>query len=800
MVVDYQFPHAHGMVINALSILTDRLWSPPLGPRTYHKQGVSMLTQATKLSQSIKFCLFKGSIMISAPLLLISAPAIAAKSKQSVLQEITVTAQKREQNVQDVSVAVSAFSGDAVEKMGFEEGLDITLQVPNMSFFAIFGEASSPSISLRGISLVNFSDSWESPVSIYVDDVYRGNPAGSAIQLFDIERIEVLRGPQGTLYGRNTTGGLVHYVSKKPSDEVDGYAKAGVGSYSEVIVEGAFGGPITNNLNGRLSLKANKNDGWQTNVITGDKLNDTDSLGYRFQLSFEPSAHADFNLSIHGSEADQQSVGFAHMGYLESPEADSALCSINDIQNGLCTSVTLGDPEGSTPYLTGASQVNGQYDPEHVASGASNGLATKIDTFGTSLTANIDIGQTTLTSVTAYETLDKFLQDDGDGTERVWFDEQYSADAKQFTQELRLAGSGDFGKWVTGIYYYQDERDLITQAPTSADIEILGLYHEELVFLESESTAVFGQVEYDLNSYITAVIGARYTEESRDFKQESDVSFFQSEVNTERDLSDDAFTGKLGLDFRPDSETLAYISLSTGFKSGGFSGSYNGNEQATDPVGSETINNLELGYKRSFADGKIRLNAAAFTYEIKDYQAQVFLVVADGSVVTNAGDVRGQGIELEVNSLLTDNFELITGFGLLDSEFESDQVFEVATQTYSLDKNELPSAPSLTYNFVARYYIPTNNMGEFALQADYSWQDDHYLQIENDPFSEQDAYGLLNAKISWQSDAGNLTASIFGNNLSNEEYFTYQNSLGDDWGYGVWGKPRTMGASVKWSI
>jgi len=240
----------------------------------------------------------------------------AVAQGQSVIEEVVVTAQKRQQNLQDVSVAVSAFSGDAIERMGFEEGLDITEQVPNMSFFAIFGEASSPSVSLRGISLVNFSDSWESPVSIYVDDVYRGNPAGSAIQLFDLERVEVLRGPQGTLYGRNTTGGLVHYVSADPTHELDASVSASLGSYSEQIIEGMISGPIVEGVRGRLAFKSTTADGWQENVLTGEELNDTDNLGLRGKLAFDVGDTGELLLNVHSSEADQKSVGFAHMGYL----------------------------------------------------------------------------------------------------------------------------------------------------------------------------------------------------------------------------------------------------------------------------------------------------------------------------------------------------------------------------------------------------------------------------------------------------------------------------------------------------
>ncbi|MBL4680248.1 MAG: TonB-dependent receptor [Pseudomonadales bacterium] len=158
--------------------------------------------------------------------------------RQSVIEEIVVTAQKREENLQDVSIAATAFSGESLKNVGFQEGLTITQQVPNMNFFAIFGEASSPSISLRGISLVNFSDSWEAPVSLYVDDVYRGKPSDSAIQLFDVSRVEVLRGPQGTLFGRNNTDGLVHHITNNPGDEFDANVSVQAGTYNQRIVEG----------------------------------------------------------------------------------------------------------------------------------------------------------------------------------------------------------------------------------------------------------------------------------------------------------------------------------------------------------------------------------------------------------------------------------------------------------------------------------------------------------------------------------------------------------------------------------
>lgn len=747
------------------------------------------------------------TLIATAVLAALSATASGQSSDQSLIQEVLITAQRREQALQDASVAVSAFSGDAIEKMGFEEGLDIIEQVPNMSFFAIFGEASSPSVSLRGISLVNFSDSWESPVAIYVDDVYKGNPAGSAIQLFDLERVEVLRGPQGTLYGRNTTGGLVHYISRKPTHTFDASASASYGSFNERILQGMISGPLSDGVRGRIAVKSTVNDGWQTNALTGEDLNTTDNLGYRAQLAFDLTQRGELLLSVHGSRADQKSVGFAHMGYLQRPEPDSPKCDVYSIQQGLCTSYTFGEPEGETPNLTGADQVNDNFGPRHVASSAADGLKTEIDTFGTSANINWDFGTVQLTSITAYETLDKFLQDDGDGTEHVFFDEQYTTEGRQLSQEVRLNGNHQGTEWVLGAYFYDDRRDMLTQAPTTADATDDGtvtFWHHEEVRLDTQSWALFSQAEYPLTSQLTAVAGLRYTAEERDFHQQSGPSFYSASEDYPllqdigHSLSSQAVTGRLGLDWRPEEHTLAYASFSTGFKSGGFSASYNASYEATLPVEEEYITNLELGYKTQSSDGRWRLNTAVFAYLIEDYQAQVFLTVAEGGVIVNAGDVRGLGAEAELTAQVTEQFELILGAGLLDTEFDSEQVFVVAGDEYSLDGNELPSAPTFNYNFVARYYLPMANRSEWVLQADYTWQDSHYLQLSNDPYARQGAYGLANAKVSWHSPSMRYTVAAFGNNLFNKEYFTYQNTLGDDWGYGVWGKPRTVGLRASW--
>lgn len=751
-----------------------------------------------------------GRVKIGLSALVLSGLSVPALAQTSVIDEVVVTAQKRSQSLQDVSVAVSAFSGDAIENMGFEEGMDITQQVPNMNYFAIFGEASSPSISLRGVSLVNFSDSWEAPIAMYVDDVYRGNPAGSSIQLFDLERVEVLRGPQGTLYGRNATGGLMHYISKDPTDEFEASASVQLGNYSQRVLETAVSGPLASGVRGRIAVKYNKADGWQTNnadpvndygfpVDTGQELNETDTLGVRAKLAIDVGSDGELLLNVHGSKADQASVGFAHMGYQVTP--GGATCSISAIHNGQCTSATF--------QTTGIEQAGGDFNPEDVSSSVSGGLDTEIDTFGTSATLEMTLANGLgFTSITAYQELQKLLQDDGDGVGSgpgfdVFFDEQYTVDAEQWSQEFRLSSESASLNWVAGLYLYDDTRDMSTQNPTEVEFDAaaaIGFAHREEVLLETQSAALFGQLEWFFAQDLSLILGLRYTDEERDYEYVRNVSYYNTPTTTTptlvRDsLSEDDVSGRIGLDWRPADDLLLYTSLSTGFRSGGYSASYNGIPEAFAPVDSETMTNFEVGAKTTFADGRMRLNSALFTYELEGFQAQIFDTLASGARIVNAGDARAVGFEAELTAQVTTNFEVIAGLGLLSTELDSDISSPVAGDIYSYDGAELPSAPELTYNVVARYYIPLGDAGELALQADYNWMDNHFLQVENDPYSHHESYGLANAKVSWVSVDGRYRADVFMNNVTDEEYFTYQNTLGDDWGYGVWGKPRTYGAS-----
>lgn len=714
-------------------------------------------------------------------------PPAKPRKVTRAIEEVMVTAQKRSESVQDIAIAISAFSGEDLEKMGFEEGIDITQQVPNMNFFAIFGEASSPSLTLRGIGLSNFADTWEAPVGLYVDEVYRGNPAGSGMQLFDVQRVEVLRGPQGTLFGRNTTGGLVHHITNDPTADFEAKTSVQLGSYNQRIFEGAVSGPFSDSVRARLAVKKSDSDGWQTNGIDGRDLGTTDTLGYRAKLAIDFSDRANLLLDVHGSDADQQTVGFVHMGY-QDPANTAIRCSTARILNGECISVDIAGAK------TGREEAGG-WGPEYASSGAANGIKTEIETFGASAKLTISTDEFDITSITALEQMDKIMEDDFDATSIVFFDEQYLADTEQFTQELRISGATGTLKWVSGLYYFNDERNLLTQGPTTSDAELAGgFWHNEYMDQNTESYAVFGQIDKNLSNALSFTVGARYTWEEKDavLSNRGEPSYNGDQYFAD-DFDEQGFSGRLGLDYTPNDNTLLYTSLSRGLKSGGFNGSYVGNVGAFGPVKKETMTSVEAGYKATLADGRARLNMAVFAYELEDFQAQLWDSSTGSTDISNLADVNGHGLEAELTYLITDNLELISGLGLLNTELDSDIVTKVAGQNIEIDGNEMPSAPGISMNMVARYYL-----NSWTFQADYTWQDDHELQLENDPWSKQESYGIANAQVSWGYGNWAVTGAV--KNLLNEEYLTYQNTGGGDWGYAVWGAPRTAYVKMNYSF
>ena len=491
---------------------------------------------------------------------------VLTANAQTALEEIVVTAQKREQSLQEVPVAVTAFTGEAIEQLGFQEPHDIFSQAPNVTFN---DEGTVPQFNVRGIQLYDFGDGNEPPVGFYVDEIYFGTLAGQTIGLFDVERIEILRGPQGTLYGRNTTGGLVHVMSRKPSEELEASASFQYGSHDQRIFEAGIGGPLGERAKARVAVKYHKDNGWQDNDFTGTRFAVTDTLAARMMLDVDLTDDINVLLNVHGGDMDNVTQGYGMMGLLD-PNT-FVPCSTAAARAGDCLNA-VGLPSN--------------LDPEKANTEAST-LAEDIDTAGGYIKISWMIGELEFVSITGYESVDKFFQEDADASTAPVtsnlnivtggavplnipaFTTDYNVDAEQITQEIRLSRSSAKSNWVAGFFYFDDDKDRLdfnVPLVTAALGGTLGIDNESR--LATESWALFAQGEYDLSEQWSVTGGIRYTDETKDLLISND---FQAPafIDDEK-LATDKVTFKTGLNWRPQADTMLYASLATGFKSGAF--------------------------------------------------------------------------------------------------------------------------------------------------------------------------------------------------------------------------------------
>jgi len=710
----------------------------------------------------------------------LSLPAAA-----EILEEVVVTAQKREQSLQDVPVSVTAFTGDAARELGFVNSVDIAAQTPNMNIGTPVGEGNNPSLVLRGVGLNDFNDNNESPVAMYRDEVYISSMAGQTFQLFDMKRVEVLRGPQGTLYGRNATGGLVHFISNTPTDEFGGYGDLILGSENQIKFEGAVSGSLgdSSKVRGRLAVAANQHDGYVDNRI-GSDANEADNVAGRALLDIDFSDTVNVLFNIHAGESDVIAPKYQHQSSQPGPNGN------------------VPSPVG-TPDLYGYADTDGDvwagdYDRDGVL---------KIETQGGSANLTWDAPNFTLTSITGFESLEKIHQEDTDMGPYPGVEPTFQSDADQFSQEFRFSGETDQSKWVAGLYYFESE----VKGDMALDVNFPGPVIEFILGLpggsvpadpalcgappfnapagclanffsydvdytqETESVALFGQVDYDVTDSNVLTAGLRWTTEERtmDYLNMMTIPAFPATFpafDAQDEINNDNFSGTLGIDHRFDDDVMVFGKISRGFKSGGFNAGFldygDGLTNADMPYDEELLTSYELGVKASFPEARTRLNATAFYYDYKDYQALTFSGLSQ--FITNA-DATIYGLDAELISTPTDNLDLLFGMGLLNTKV--DEILDRNTNTTLRDR-EMVLAPEFSLNGLARYAWPMAG-GELALQADFNHQGEHFFDISNSPVSKEDAYTIWNARVSYLTMDGQLELAAFVKNLTDEEYRVY---------------------------
>jgi iron complex outermembrane receptor protein len=747
--------------------------------------------------------------------MILGLAALAPAGRTAVLEEIVVTAQKREQNLQDVGIAVTAFSGDQLKELGFVTTTDLVQQTPGLTYVPPFGDGNNAAFTLRGVGLNDFSEHNESPVAVYVDEVYQATLAGLGFQLFDLERAEVLKGPQGTLFGRNTSGGLVHMVTRRPTDTFEGYGEATFGEYDQMRFEGAAGGPITDTLAGRVSFLYHDHDGYRETRAPGLKdANSTDAWALRGQLLWQPTAELEILASAHYATADQVAATYEHASTTFAPDGVTEVFLPANVVNPICAGV--GGLTGPGQDCFGYRDTDG--DPYATDNDRQTFL--DLDTAGVSLHVEWQVAGMTLTSISAFEYLNKFFGEDTDMGPVPAIAVTNPVDSQQWSQELRLAGERDRLRWTTGFFYFN--RDVRTGSRT--DVSGIGLVNDNTEDSDlTESWALFGQLEYDINDQWTAIGGVRYTDEEREFEMiaRDDLGntplflglspvpipgfvvfdFTEATVGDLTKQEGDNVSFRFELDWRPLDDVLVYASVARGVKGFGFNfaidgtGILGGSTAAQIPFDEEKLMAYELGVKSTLFDGRARLNGSVYYYDYSDFQAFSFEGLTN--VVSNK-DAEVVGFEAELIANPWERWEFSFGLNVQDAEVKDVTSANFFTGALVTRDRDMVLTPDITFNGLGRYQWPMFG-GNMALQMDFRVVGEQYFDIANNPITKEDAYVVGSGRLSWTDATDAWQVALWVKNISDTGYRTYAipvTSLG--FTQQMIGQPRWIGGTVSY--
>jgi iron complex outermembrane receptor protein len=699
------------------------------------------------------------------------AAAIAASSSPPsfAVEEIVVTAQRREEKLQDVPLAVSAFSAETLEARQIDVVKDIGQNVPNLQTYTVTAGAQAIQVHSRGASVQNpgFNLS-ESPVGIYQDDVYFGRLASANLDLSDIERIEVLRGPQGTLYGRNTIAGAIKIISRTPGDDAWVNASAGIGNYETVKLTGSAGGPIEEGaLAGSMAVVYDKRDrGWQENPITDSEPGEYDNLVIRGKLHWYGTENFDAVLTVWGADLEND-------GYNGVPQTPFA-------------SPGAFDPAPSNSEPIGDFYAN--FDPDGVNYGQS-------DQAGVNLALEFDLGAVTLRSITGYASIDDEFGFDlaGGGLSGVpgLAGLLISSDGEmdQWSEELQLLGTafGDRLNYLVGAFYLNEDGEQDFAGTLAGFGEF-----DEAIDNETDSYAVFADGSYALTDRLSLTAGVRWTKDEKDYTDTCTDStapgtddlpppfgtgpFIQcrpGDSGTSVSLDDDwdETTFRAGVDYKLAENQLTYLSFAQGFQSGGFRTLCFGNLTAScggTPFDPQTVDSVELGYKADLFDNTLRFNADVF-YAMYDDIQQIVTNNAGGFPIDNIGEVDVYGVELEVLWSPVDNLNVFANAGWQDSDFGD---VDAASPPGGLNgaatpTDELPSNPQFQGKIGFDYTIGMSEMVEFFYGADFFYSDDYFNDARN--LVEIDSYSRVNGFLGIGDPDKSWQVVLSGRNITDEE-------------------------------
>lgn len=722
---------------------------------------------------------------------------VAADS--SVMEEILVTANKREQNLQDVGISVTAFSGDQLKALGLESTTNLEAQTPGLIIAEFGGASTITNVNIRGVAQLDFADHQESPNAVYVDGAYVSFIGGVGVSMFDVERVEVLRGPQGTLFGRNATGGLLHIISKKPTEEFEAYVDLTVAEYNKTRIEGAINGALSDSVRARLALASSHSDGYIENRIGSDVAEDG-TINARAQFEFDLSEDAQLALNFRYSDTDDVNAGaYNPVPAAPNPANDGLVEEITpatqSLLDGFCTAFGFGAPGvGAGSCLANPAETDGN---PYKGSFDTVGFFDREMT-GVSATLTWGLGNVNLTSITDYQNIEKDYLEDNDSTAMPLATFGSTQDTDQFSQEIRFDSEGEGYRWQAGFYYLNIDGDAGSRVNQSVffDIDFANSFS-----YETETWSVFGQAEFDLSDQLTLIAGVRWTEDEKEMDHLSTCTdafgtcaFFglANGLRLQGDRDDEDWSGKLQINYTLNENWLIYAGVTRGNKGGIIQGAVGypvGTTFESLLIDPEVLTNYEAGFKATILDGKARLNASLFYYDYEDYQAFNFVGVAAALFNADA-DLSGGEIEFIINPI--EGLDLVTGLAYVDTTVE-----DVSLPSGRLADQDMPFAPELSLNALVRYGWQAFG-GELAVQVDANWVDDRFFSSINHPIQSDEDYIVTNVRVGYTSGDGTWDVSAFVNNVSDEERINWAFDLsvaGGGYGIQSYAPPRWAGVN-----
>jgi iron complex outermembrane recepter protein len=754
----------------------------------------SIRLQARRLGQTTAGLAVAASLTLTA-----GAPAFAAEAEGGGgLEEVVVTARKTEESLQTTPVSIVAVSGDQLTALGVDSLKNFDVTVPNLSIGGTMGQGNSvANFSIRGVGGASSGFiTQESAVGVYIDDVLYAHPNGALLDMLDVDRVEVLRGPQGTLFGRNTAGGALRYFTAKPGPELAGNLKLTVGSFNRRDVSGSLNMPFSDTWALRFAVSDKSRDGYIHRVVDGLRTGDENSQVARAQLRWQASDKLDFLLAADRIRTHDHGNGTTIGGYSPTDLYPGLL--YNAMAPPTAVALRATTPSNITTFAPGTAAADFARftvtDRYSVYGGSVD--INEFRSSSVSLTINYAFNDNlSLKSITGSSSNHQRMTQDWDRTPINMFLLNEFIDMEYTTQELQLTGNYDRLKWVAGLYYFKDDAfdDKFRDSPTD------GVRGREFKDLITKSRAAFAQATYNFTDRFSGTLGLRYSKDTKDYVNFRSTRNIIAGVPTPFRAPQGEWTDtspRVGLEQRWTPTIMTYVSFAKGYKAGGLNDTMVNSPgttvcapgtaaiSGTNPANCgltefkpENLKNYEIGLRSEFFNRRLRLNLTAFESDYKDMQVQLIDQNPPPTQYNINADAKISGVELELAAVATDNFIIRASYGFTDARYGPN----IAAQTIpppprlqvpTLGRSTpLLRAPKNSYNIALAWKQPLANGNELRFDTNYGHKSEQASTSTPTNMILMPAYGLLNARLEYRTES-NWSIALYGTNLTDEYYLT----------------------------